>query len=60
MHLVHVGNYCTDRIIYKEISIEIEDRYCDFIPVHRDGQWVGNYVACTIVFPSDNYFHEVA
>ena len=53
LDLVHLKKDCTDTSVYQQLFVEIQDRYCDYIPVCTDGSREGNYVPCGTVFPSN-------
>ena len=53
LDLVHLKKDRTDAAIYKQLFMEIRDRYRDYIPVYTDGSRDGNAVACATVFPSN-------
>ena len=52
-NLVYLKKDRTDVSIYKQLFMEIRDRYRDYIPVYTDGSRDGNFVACATVSPSD-------
>ena len=53
LDLAHLKNVSTDTYVYKQLFMEIRDRYRDYIPVYADGSWDGDSVACATVFSSD-------
>ena len=53
LDLVHLKKDRTDASIYQQLLMEIQDRYCDYIPVYSDGSRDGNAVACAKFFPSN-------
>ena len=53
LDLAHLKKVSTDTYVYKQLFMEIRDRYCDYIPVYADSSWDGDSVACATVFSSD-------
>ena len=53
LDLVHLKKDRTDASIYKQLFMEIRDRYRDYIPVYTDDSRDGNAVACATVFSSN-------
>ena len=53
LDLVHMKKDRTDASVYQQVFVEIRERYRDHIPVYTDCSRDGNYVACTIAFPSN-------
>ena len=50
---MHLKNDRTDASVYRQLFIEIRDRYGDYIPVYTDGSRNGHYVACATFLQSD-------
>ena len=54
------GFYRTDASVYKQLFMEIRDRYRGYVPVYIDGSRDGISVACTSLSIRHNNFHEIA
>ena len=53
LDLLHLKKDSSDASVYKQLFMEIQGSYRDYIPVFTDGSRDGNSVACALYFLSN-------
>ena len=53
LDLMHLNKGCTYASVYKQIFLELRERYRDYISIYTDGSRDGSSEACVTVFPPD-------